>query len=239
MRKFINLVLLSLGMLLQTSPARLRALELEPAGLSPVTLPAGSVSIKPVATADFNRDGFPESLHLSSGRLTILSGGQSVWQSPADWTVVQAGITDLNHDGTPEATLLVWRPFRPWPVDQWLPYGGRIAGFHDAEGNSCQIILIGWRGSVYGELWAGSPLAEPVRSFVVADLNGDKFQELVTLEGSYTDSRSAPARALKVWKWNGFGFTVVSSEEGPFNKMALVQATDGRNLILLDQWEFP
>ena len=233
MRKFINLVLLALGMLLQTSPARLRALELEPAGLSPVTLPAGSISIKPVATADFNRDGSPESLHLASGRLTILSGGQSVWQSPADWTVVQAGITDLNHDGTPEATLLVWRPFRPWPVDQWLPYGGRIAGFHDAEGYSCQIILIGWRGSEYGELWAGSPLAEPVRSFVVADLNGDKFQELVTLEGSYTDSRSAPARALKAWKWNGFGFTVVSSLTGTFYKMALVQARNGRNLILV------
>jgi hypothetical protein len=232
MRKFINLVLLALGMLLQTSPARLRALELEPAGLSPVALPAGSISIKPVATADFNRDGSPESLHLASGRLTILSGGQSVWQSPADWTVVQAGITDLNHDGTPEATLLVWRPFRPWPVDQWLPYGGRIAGFHDAEGYSCQIILIGWRGSEYGELWAGSPLAEPVRSFVVADLNGDKFQELVTLEGSYTDSRSAPARALKVWDWNGFGFTVLSSLPGTFYKIALVQTGDGRNLIL-------
>jgi hypothetical protein len=73
----------------------------------------------------------------------------------------------------------------------------------------------------------------------VADLNGNKFQELVTLEGSYTDSRSAPARALKVWKWNGFGFTVVSSLEGTFYKMAQVQATDGRNLILSDQWEFP
>ena len=232
LQKFIYLVLLALGMLLQTSPARLRALELEPAGLSPVVLPAGNISIKPVATADFNRDGSPESLHLASGRLTILSDGQSVWQSPAAWKVVQAGITDLNHDGTPEATLLVWRPFRPWPVDQWLPYGGRIAGFHDAEGYSCQIILIGWRGSEYGELWAGSPLAEPVRSFAVADLNGDKFQELVTLEGSYTDSRTAPARALKVWKWNGFGFTVVSGVEGPFFKMALVQATNGRNLIL-------
>ena len=232
MRKFINLVLLALGMLLQTSPVRLRALELKPAGLSPVVLPTGSISIKPVATADFNRDGSPESLHLADGRLTILSDGQSVWQSPAAWKVVQAGITDLNHDGTPEVTLLVWRPFRPWPVDQWLPYGGRIAGFHDAEGYSCQIILIGWRGSEYGELWAGSPLAEPVSSFAVADLNDDKFQELVTLEGSYTDSRTAPARALKVWKWNGFGFTVVSGVEGPFFKMALVQATNGRNLIL-------
>ena len=76
-------------------------------------------------------------------------------------------------------------------------------------------------------------MAEPVRSFAVADLNGDGLEQLVTLEGSYTDSRSAPARALKVWEWNGFGFTVVSTMEGTFYKMALVQARDGRNLILI------
>jgi hypothetical protein len=239
LRKFINLAVLALGMALQTSPAPLRALELEPAGLTPVALPAGLISIKPLDQADLNRDGSTESLALAGGRLQIISDGRSVWQSPAAWTVIQAGITDLNHDGLSEATLLVWRPFRPWPVDQWLPVGGRIAGFQDAEGNSCQIILIGWRGGAYGELWAGSALAEPLRSFAVADLNGDKFQELVTLEGSYADARSAPARALKVWEWNGFGFTIVSGMEGKFNKMALVQARDGRNLILLDQWEFP
>ena len=232
LRRLIILSVLVLGMVLQTSPVLLRAFAMGPDGLSPVALPAGSISIKPVAKADFNRDGSPESLLLADGRLTILSAGHSVWQSPAAWTVVQAGITDLNHDGIPEATLLVWRPFRPWPVDQWLPCGGRIADFHDAGGFSCQVILIGWRGSEYGELWAGSALAEPVRSFAVADLNGDNIQELVTLEGRYADSRSAPARALKVWDWNGFGFTVLSSLPGTFYKIALVQTGDGRNLIL-------
>ena len=233
MQKIITLAVFVLGMALQTSPVPLRALELEPAGLAPVALPAGSISIQPVAMADFNRDGSPESLQLAHGRLRILSAGRMVWQSPAAWKVVQAGITDLNHDGAAEAALLVWRPFRPWPVDRWLPDGGRIAGFQDAAGDSCQIILIGWRGSAYGELWAGSALAEPVRFFAVADLNGDHRQELVTLEGSYADSRSAPAHLLKVWDWNGFGFTVVSGMQGTFSTMALVQARDGRNLILV------
>jgi hypothetical protein len=233
LRKYIFLAVLALGIFLQTSPAILRVLELKPGGLSPVSLPAGNISIKPVVNADLNRDGLPESLALAGGRLTILSDGHPVWQSPAAWTVVQAEITDLIQDGPPEATLLVWRHFRPWPVDQWLPDGGRIADFQDAGGNSCQIILIGWRGSEYGEVWAGSALAEPVKSFAVADLHGDKIQELVTLEGSYTDSRSAPARALKVWEWNGFGFTVVSTIESTFYEMALVQARDGRILILV------
>ena len=239
MRKLFFLAVWALGMLLQTSPAPLHALELDTGGLSRVALPAGNIAIKPAVEADFNQDGLQEHLLLANGRLAIISGDRSVWQSPAAWSVVQAGITDLNHDGVPEAALLVWRPFRPWPVDRWLPAGGRIAGFQDAAGDSCQVILIGWRGREYGELWAGSALAEPVHSFAVADLNGDKVQELVTLDGSYAAPRSAPALALKVWEWNGFGFADVSTMTGTFYNMALVHAMDGRNLILLDHWDHP
>ncbi len=233
LRKFMPLVVLALGLLVQTSPAPLRVWDLGPAGLVPATLPTGTIPVKPLAQADFNRDGLPERLVLANDRLTIISSSGTVWQSPTGWLVVQAQITDLNHDGTPEATLLVWRPFRPWPVDQWLPHGGRIASFKDGQGYSCHIILVGWRGRQYGELWAGSALAEPVRSFAAADLNGDKSQELVTLDGSYAEPRYAPARALKVWEWNGFGFSVVSVIEGTFDKLALVRAGNGHILILV------
>ena len=233
LRKNFPLVVLTLGMLLQTSPIPLRAWTLGPAGLIPTSISAGTVPAATVTQADFNGDGIPENLSVTDGKATILSGSRIVWQSPQAWTVIQAQITDLNHDTMPEVALLVWRPFRPWPVDQWLPYGGRIADFHDAGGNSCHIILIGWRDHEYGELWAGSALAEPVKSFSVADLNGDGHQELVTLEGTYTDPRSAPARALKVWEWNGFGFTIVSKIEGTFDKMSLIRANAGRILILV------
>jgi len=232
-RKYFSLAVLALGMLLQTSPAPLHALSLEPAGLAPAALPAGGLPASLPAQADFDHDGLPERLALAGGRLTILSNGMSTWQSPVGWTVLQAQITDLNRDGRPEATLLVWRPFRPWPVDQWLPFGGRISNFHDEDGDSCHIILIGWRGKAYGELWAGSALAEPVRSFAAADLNGDGSQELLTLEGNYADAHLAPARALKVWGWNGFGFSIVSGIEGKFTALALVQANAGRILILV------
>ena len=233
LRKFISLAVLALGMLLQTSPASLHALSLEPAGLARAALPAGGLPATPPAQADFDRDGLSERLALVGGRLTILSNGTSAWQSPEGWTVVQAQITDLNRDGRPEAALLVWRPFRSWPVDQWLPHGGRIDSFRDKSGNSCHIILIGWRGRAYGELWAGSALADPVRSFAAADLNGDGSQELLTLEGRYADAKSAAARALKVWEWNGFGFSVVSGIEGTFHALALIQADAGRILVLV------
>jgi hypothetical protein len=233
LRKFFPILLLTLGTLLQASPTPLRALDLGPAGLVPASLPAGTTPVTPLTQADLDGSSPLETLSLYSGRLSILSGGETVWQSPESWQIVQAAISDLNRDGKPEVTLLLWRPFRPWPVDQWLPNGGRIAEFHNAEGQSCHIILIGWTRGGYHEVWAGSAMADPIKSFAVADLNSDNGQELLALEGRYTDSQSAPARTLKVWEWNGFGFTIVSSIDGTFSTMTLVQANNGHILILV------
>ena len=235
LRKYTPFILLSLGMLLQTSPIPLRAVALGPGGLAPIPMPAGSAPINPELQADLDGNGLPETLALTRGRLSILSEGGSLvgWQSPETWQVLQAMFSDLNRDGQPEVTLLLWRPFRPWPVDQWLPNGGRIDDFHNAEGQSCHIILIGWIRGGYHELWAGSAMADPITALAVADLNGDRAQELVALEGRYTDPWSAPARTLKAWEWNGFGFTVVSSVEGRFNNITLVQVETGRILILV------
>ena len=232
-RRIIAPFLFSLALLVQVSPSRLRAWDLDSGSLVPTALPVGSAPLSPVLQADFDGDGLPERLTLSGGQASLLSGGKIVWQSPSTWQVVQAGITDLDHDGAPEATLLVWRPFQPWPVDRWLPSGGRIDSYQDARGDSCQLILVGWVHGGYQEVWAGSAMAEPVKAFVAADLTGDGNQELVTLEGSYADSRSAPARALKIWEWNSFGFTVVSIIEGTFDELALVRAGNGHILILV------
>jgi hypothetical protein len=231
-RKPLILILLTLTALTQTSPVPVRAWDLEPAGLAPAFLPAGTVPINPTAQADLDADGAPEALALTGGRLAILAENETVWQSPQSWDVAQAAFTDLNLDDVPEATLLVWRAFQPWPVDKFLPYGGRIDTFHDGTGNSCHLILIGWIRSRYGELWAGSALADPLTAFAVADLNSDGAEELVTLEGRYAGSGFSPARALKVWEWNGFGFTVVSTVEGSFSGLALAREEHGRILIL-------
>jgi hypothetical protein len=232
-RKFLLFVLLTLGILLQASPARLLALDLGPDGLNSISLPTGIVLLPPVTQADLDGNRTSETLVLTDGRLSIFSGGETVWQSPQAWQIVQAAISDLNRDGQPEVAILLWRPFHPWPVDQWLPNGGRITNFHNAEGLSCHIILIGWMRGSYHELWAGSAMADPITSFAAADLDGNHAQELVALEGRYTGPRSAPARKLKVWEWNGFGFSVVSSIDGIFDQMTLVQLNNDHILILV------
>ena len=224
--------LLSLAALTLVSPRGPRAWELTPQGLQPIPPPASFELLEIPEQADLNGDGLPEKLRLADGYLVILSGTQAAWQSPGSWRVAQAAFTDLNRDGTPEVTMLVWRPFRPWPVDAWLPHGGRIAGFHDAEGQSCHLILIGWKLGKYRELWAGSALAEPVRAFAAADYNADGKEELAALEVAYDDPPSAAASSLKVWEWNGFGFSAVYSLEGRFRQMQIVRAADDRILIL-------
>ncbi len=232
-QKKLVLVAFIAALLLQISPVHINAWRLAAANLVPALLSSGTTPIIPVSQADFNRDGQPEKISLMNATAAIVSAGHIVWQSPQSWQVTQAEITDLNGDKVPEAALLVWRPFHPWPVDEWLPSGGRIATFHDVAGNSCHIILIAWQSHEYREMWAGSALAEPVRAFSVADLNDDGVQELITLEGAYSDPRSAPARLLKVWEWNGFGFSIVSKINGIFNKMTLVRSGRGPILILV------
>lgn len=229
----LSIILLALGTLLQVNPVSLHAYRLDSDRLVPASIPSGIEPLQITQSTDLDGNRIPEILALNGGILSIYSGAKLDWQSPAEWRIVQFAITDLNHDGQPEVTLLVWRSFHPWPVDQWLPRGGRIANFHDAQGQSCHMIMIGWRTNGYHELWAGSAMAEPITSFTAADLDGDNAQELVVLEGKYSDLRSAPARILKVWKWNGFGFTVVSSMTGKFDKLILVHDRISQDLILV------
>lgn len=225
-------LLLSSAALALVTPVPIHTWELHDAVLERVSLPSGTHRVPAETSADFDRDGVPEMLVLTKGRAAIQNGGQIRWQSPQTWQVRQAMIADLNHDGLPEAALLVWRTFKAWPVDAWLPNGGRINNFHDSRGLSCHIILIGWYQDSFRERWAGSALAEPVNRFAVADLSGNGQQYLVTLEGEYDDPPTASSRQLKVWEWNGFGFTVVSEVRGPFSLIATAQAEDGRVLIL-------
>jgi len=234
MQRRIMLVTLSaLGILLQARAAMPYALSLGSTGFSPGSIPLQRTLLTSLPQADLDGDGIPEILALKDNRLNIISGDETVWQSPPEWQVTQVAFSDLDQDEITEVTLLLWRPFRPWPTDEWLPKGGRISDFHNTAGQSCHIILIGWRLGGYRELWAGSAMADPVTAFANADLDGNGFEELVTLESRYSASYTASARVLKAWEWNGFGFSIVSSMNGSFGKMTLIRDDTGQILILV------
>ncbi|HLO27810.1 MAG TPA: hypothetical protein VK249_01665 [Anaerolineales bacterium] len=223
------LLLVAVAALFIISPAPVYTWQLSDRILQRVS-PSGNRVVVAETSADFDQDGIQEQLIITGVHASISTGPQIRWQSPPAWHVQQGLVADLNRDGLPEAVLLVWRPFKPWPVDTWLPNGGRIKNFHDAGGMSCHIILIGWYRNSFRERWAGSALAQPIRGLAAADLTGNGQQYLVTLEGEYDDPAWVPSRRLKVWEWNGFGFTVVTELVSSFSTIRILQE-HGRELI--------
>jgi len=228
------LFLISILALVGVSPGRVQVWQYADGALSQVVLPAGGLPVLELSQADLDQDGQEELLHLTGGRAALCGDVlclHPLWQSPQTWQVKQARFTNLNRDGVIEVVLLVWRPFKPWPVDRYLLHGGRINSFHNAQGYSCHVILIGWHNGKYRELWAGSALAEPVHAFAAADLDGDGSQELVALESNYDDPPGKPAHALTVWEWNGFGFTLLARAPGAFRGVSVQEAPDGQRLV--------
>jgi len=150
------------------------------------------------------------------------------WRSPDSWRVQEVFYSDLNRDGTREFAILVWRSFQPWPIDKYLPLGGRINSHQDSHGMSCHLILIGWDGQEYRELWAGSALAAPLTEIQFGDVDGDQYMELLAIENEYDGLGSGN---LVVWKWQGFGFTLLDRVEGKFRNYSINQTKNGLMII--------
>ncbi|MEA3339966.1 MAG: hypothetical protein U9R15_08375 [Chloroflexota bacterium] len=145
---------------------------------------------------------------------------------PADWRVTASTLADATNDGAPEWVLLVWRPWRDWPIQRWSTAPSPIAGFHDAAGDSCHLILLD--PSDGREIWAGSALPAPLLALAVGDVDGDGRNEVVTLEGDYAAGRDGPATRVDVWRWNGFGFTLeFRSPPGDFRQLRLTDTNNG------------
>jgi hypothetical protein len=196
----------------------------------------GGRTVQPLIWADLDLDGREDEIVLENGGVEIRGEERVLYRSKPDWRVEQAEFGDLNRDGKPEAVLLVWRDFKPWPIDRLLSVGGRIKGFHNDQGQSCHIILIGWGTNKARESWAGSALADPVMGFAIADLDGDGWQELVTMDGDYNKHRYSAAKAVKIWEWNGFGFSRLEQINLPARQIFISNDGDGSRGIVISTY---
>lgn len=229
-----RLILLSIIALFNLSPSWLTAWSYDQESLSIWSMSFDQ--LKPIGSSLTARiDGKALCLKLSDGHAVInlcnTNQMDVVWQSPADWDVREAFFSDLTRDGVPEATLLVWREYQPWPVDRFLPSGGRIDSFQDSEGRSCHVILIGMKDGEFEEVWAGSAMADPLHQIHAADLDNDGMEELAGLEYPYdgNDHRSS----IVVWEWNGFGFTLGDRKAGSYSTLQII--IDQHNKLLVVQ----
>ena len=142
---------------------------------------------------------------------------------PPEWQVTASALADVTGDGAAEWLLVVWRPWRDWPIQRWSAVPSPIAGFHDASGHSCHLIVLDpGDGS---EIWAGSALPVPLLGLAAADVDGDGVDDLLTVEGEYAAGRDGAGTRVDVWQWNGFGFSMLwRSPPGQFDPACLAEA---------------
>jgi hypothetical protein len=159
----------------------------------------------------------------ASAKPHIPNAGSSLPAIPADWHVTTATLADVTGDDNPEWVLLVWRPWRDWPIQEWSPVPSPITDFHDASGKSCHLILL---DPIDGrEIWAGSALPAPLLALATDDIDDDGIVEIVTLEGDYVTGRNGPAKHINVWQWNGFGFSLEwRSPQGTYNHLSVIRS---------------
>jgi poly-gamma-glutamate synthesis protein (capsule biosynthesis protein) len=134
---------------------------------------------------DLTGDGEPEIVRLKDQAVSIYQDGKLSWQSPPEWQVRDVALGDPNDDGRFEALLALDK--------------------HDSKGIiRSHPFIIGYRGSIYRQVWGGSAVAEELREVELADVTGDGIQDLLVLD-------QAPGQELLtagVWEWNGWGFSL-------------------------------
>jgi hypothetical protein len=161
-----------------------------------------------------------------TGMSSPTTSGHSLPVIPADWRVTAATLADVTGDDKAEWVLLVWRPWRDWPIQEWISVPSPITDFHDAAGDSCHLILLDPQDG--HEIWAGSALPAPLLALAVGDVDGDGLAEVVTLEGDYATGRDGTASHVDVWQWDEFGFSLEwRSPAGVFRQLALIDTDDG------------
>ncbi len=172
----------------------------------------------PFLTADLDADGTPETIHLKDGQVQVEEGGQVVWQSTPERRIVDMVAGDAWDDLRQELIMALWQK--------------------DAEGvPRSQPFIIGHRHGRYDILWGGSPVADPIYDLDLGDVNGDGRNELVVLEGDYADPPDQPAHFLTVWRWNGWGYTLLwRSEVGRFRDLHLldIDGDGGVEIVVQD-----
>jgi poly-gamma-glutamate synthesis protein (capsule biosynthesis protein) len=140
-------------------------------------------------SVDLSGDGFPETVIRRGDRIQIYEKDVLVWESEADWKVLDAALGDPNDDGRAEVLLALQKP--------------------DPDGAMrSHPFVIGYRGGVYRQVWGGSAVKQPILEVELSDLDGDGRQELVVLE-----VRDGGLRGISVWRWNDWIFSKMWSSQ--------------------------
>ena len=149
------------------------------------------------------------------------------------WEIADTALADVTGDGREELLLVVWRPWRDWPIMRWLGGESPIGSFHDRDGKSCHLIVL--EPDTGDEIWAGSALPFPIRDMAAGDLDGDGISEVATLRGEYDTKGCCASRFADIWEWEDMGFVMKWEPiPGRFSRLAVIDCNhDGTDELVL------
>ncbi|MGB9606754.1 MAG: hypothetical protein ACPL88_12835, partial [Bryobacteraceae bacterium] len=156
-------------------------------------------------------------IFCAAGRAWIEHGGTRVWESEPDWRIVDVAPADVEGDLRAELLLALWKA-GPDGVERSHPY------------------LVGYRRGRYDLLWGGSAAPQPIVALEFWDVDADGRGELVVLEAPAGNGPGAQGHWVSIWRWNGWGFSLLwRSEEGRFRDLRLCDVDgDGAREVLVE-----
>jgi len=177
--------------------------------------------------ADLDNNSVSENYDLENGKLTITENEKMIWQSPSDWWIDDFALADSNNDGVVDINLSLWKSgsfgtSKPF----WVKENDMSVKNH--------FFVLDFSGGAIKQVWGSSNLAEPNCEFKIADVDNDGKNDLVVVEGDYSQKPKCVGNYVAVWKWNDWGFSNEwRSEKGNFANLE-IEKIDGKSYIVVD-----
>ena len=176
---------------------------------------------------DLDNDSFPENYDWENGKLTITENEKMIWQSPSDWWIDDFILADSNNDGVVDINLSLWKSgsfgsSKPF----WVKENDMSVKNH--------FFVLDFSGDAIKQVWGSSNLAEPNCEFKIADVDNDGENDLVVIEGDYSQNLKCVGNYIAVWKWNDWGFSNEwRSDKGNYANLE-IEKIDEKSYIVVD-----
>lgn len=155
---------------------------------------------------DLTGDGVLETILREGETLRIRQGETEIWRSDPVWRVVDVALGDPNDDGRYELLAALWKP-------------------NDVGVLTSHPFIIAHRGGAIKVIWGGSAVTYGIHELALADVDGDRVEELIVLESAQSGAGpDAVQRTLSVWDWHGWGFNLRwRSEAARYENLGLTE----------------
>jgi len=181
---------------------------------------------------DLDNDSIFENYNLENGKLIITENKKTIWQSPSNWWIDDFVIADSNNDGVLDINLSLWKAGN---------FGSSKPFWIDENEMSVKnhFFVLDFVDNKVKQIWCSSNLSNPNCEFKIADINNDGKNELIVIEGDYSQRPKYKCNGnyVAIWKWNNWGFfNEWRSTKGNYINLK-IEKNDKGNYIIVDAFQ--